>query len=181
MSLKILMVFGTIRPDGLLFSIFSLFPDFKKIFFCFLLIFMLNAFFKNLLILCCLSMFQNRGLELMWSSLTVMGQCLPGCAIRGWGWSWAFSWAESNMYINSFFKNIFISLFVWLRRVFVVARGIFSCGMRELVPWPQGSNPGPLRWERRILTTGPPGKVPHFCICQEYANNSREVGRQLSL
>ena len=24
----------------------------------------------------------------------------------------------------------------------------------------QGSNPGPLNWERRVLATGPPGKSP---------------------
>ena len=32
-----------------------------------------------------------------------------------------------------------------------------SCGIWDLVPWP-GSNPGPLHWEHRVLTTGPPGK-----------------------
>ena len=108
MSLKILMVFG----NFLLFSIFSLFPDFKKIFFCFVLIFMSNAFFKNLLILCCLSTFQNRGLELMWSSLTAVGQWLPGCAIRGWGWSWAFSWGDSPFTLGYLLVN---SEFCFLR------------------------------------------------------------------
>ena len=29
---------------------------------------------------------------------------------------------------------------------------------------PQGSNPGPLHWEHRVLTTGPPGKSLPSCL-----------------
>ena len=44
----------------------------------------------------------------------------------------------------------FFSKFIWLHWVLVAARGIqFS---------DQGSNPGPLPWELRVLTTEPPGK-----------------------
>ena len=54
----------------------------------------------------------------------------------------------------------------------VVACGLFSCGLWDLlvaacgllavvcrIQFPdQGLNPGPLHWEHRVLTTGPPGK-----------------------
>ena len=36
-------------------------------------------------------------------------------------------------------------LFIWLHQAFVAARGIFSCGMWDLVP-DQGSHLGPLPW-----------------------------------
>ena len=45
-----------------------------------------------------------------------------------------------------------------------MARGIFSCGMRDLFP-DQGSNPGPLHWECGVLTTGPPGKSLYSIFC----------------
>ena len=66
----------------------------------------------------------------------------------------------SFLLIIGFLKYIFI----WLLRVlaaaceiFIVACGIFSCSTWGLAP-DQGSNPGPLHWERGVLTTGPPGK-----------------------
>ena len=42
----------------------------------------------------------------------------------------------------------------------VVAFGIFSWGMWDLIPWPQEKNLDPLHWERRVLASGPPGKSP---------------------
>ena len=36
-----------------------------------------------------------------------------------------------------------------------------SCGMRDLGPW-SGMEPGPLRWERGVLATGPLGKSLYF-------------------
>ena len=64
----------------------------------------------------------------------------------------------------SHFIYLFVYLFTWLHRVlvaacgtFVEAHGIFSCSMCELVPC-QGSNLGPLHWERGVLVTRPPGK-----------------------
>ena len=45
-----------------------------------------------------------------------------------------------EIFIVSFLKNY---LFVWLLWVLVVVRGIFSCGMWDLVPWP-GIEPEPL-------------------------------------
>ena len=53
------------------------------------------------------------------------------------------------------FIYLFIYLFIWLPWVLVVACGIFSCGIQDLVAWP---NLGPLHWEHRLLTTGPPRK-----------------------
>ena len=50
--------------------------------------------------------------------------------------------------------------------VFVVACGIFCCGIELLVAacgtyFPDEElNPGPLHWEHRALATGPPGKSP---------------------
>ena len=93
-----------------------------------------------------------------------------------------------------FFVCLFVYLFIWLRRVLVSAHGIFvvACGVfqlrhsgifqlwhagslvaaRELlaaacgIQFPdQGSNPGPLHWECRVLATGPPGKSPTSCFC----------------
>ena len=39
----------------------------------------------------------------------------------------------------------------------LVADGIFSCSMQDLVPWP-GIEAGPLHWECRVWVTGPPDK-----------------------
>ena len=55
----------------------------------------------------------------------------------------------------------FLYLFIYL-----AALG-FSCGMQDIlveacgIQFPdQGSNPGPLHWEHRVLITGSPGKSP---------------------
>ena len=45
-----------------------------------------------------------------------------------------------------------------LHQVIVAAYGIFSCGMRNLVPWPGSEPEPPTHWERRVLAMGPPGK-----------------------
>ena len=76
--------------------------------------------------------------------------------------------------LNWTFKKILIYfyLFIWPHRLLVAAlgcpvsaavcrifsrsMGTLSCGMWDLVPWP-GIEPGPLPWECRVLTTGPPG------------------------
>ena len=76
--------------------------------------------------------------------------------------------------IHSFFKKKkFIYLFIYLRRVLVAAGGLLSCSTRAPQLWhansqlrhacgiqfpDQGSNPGPLPWERGVLSTAPPGK-----------------------
>ena len=39
----------------------------------------------------------------------------------------------------------------------------FSCGVWEVFP-DQGSNPGALHWEHRVLATGPSGKPLKFAI-----------------
>ena len=71
---------------------------------------------------------------------------------------------------------VFLNLFIWLHWVLVVAHGIFSCGMQDLLLWhveslvvacgiqfpDKGSNPGPLNWECGVLATGPPGKPQYF-------------------
>ena len=51
-----------------------------------------------------------------------------------------------------------------------------TCCMWELKFPDQGLNPGPLNWERGVLSTGPPGKsgfflvffflLPFGCFCQ---------------
>ena len=55
--------------------------------------------------------------------------------------------------------------------------------MRDLNSRNQGSNPRPLQWKHRVLTTGPPGKSPvlptfknHFCLFQlsEYVGKCLE-------
>ena len=67
------------------------------------------------------------------------------------------------------FKILFILIFIF---IYLVAPGL-SCGSPAAQFWhansqlqhacgiqfpDQGSNPAPLHWERRVLTTGPPGK-----------------------
>ena len=77
---------------------------------------------------------------------------------------------------------IYIYLFIWLHWVLVVVRGIFvaahegsslrhagslvaACGI-----WfpDQGSNLGPLHWERGVLATGPPGKSLNQYFLRRY-------------
>ena len=60
------------------------------------------------------------------------------------------------------FLNIY--LFIWLHQVLVEAHGIFNfhCSKWGLLAYriqfpDQGSNPGALHWELRVLATGPPG------------------------
>ena len=56
-------------------------------------------------------------------------------------------------------KRMWLFFFFWLHRVFVAACGI-------LYP-KQGSNPGPLRWEHRVLATGPPEKFRRLWLFEE--------------
>ena len=49
---------------------------------------------------------------------------------------------------SSFFLRSSFCWFIWLHQILVAA-----CGIPR-----QGSNPGPLHWELRVLATGPPGK-----------------------
>ena len=62
------------------------------------------------------------------------------------------------------FVFLSIRLFIWLCRVLVTARGIFSSACELLVAacgisfMDKELNPGPLHWELRVLATGLPGK-----------------------
>ena len=68
-------------------------------------------------------------------------------------------------YYKFIFKNIY--LFIWLHWVFVAACRVFIAACRIQFP-DQGSNPGPLHWERGVLTTGPPGKSPFYYKFKKY-------------
>ena len=57
--------------------------------------------------------------------------------------------SESSTFILYFFVVMY--LFIWLCWVLVVACGILFPG--------QELNPDPLRWERGVSATGPPGKA----------------------
>ena len=51
-----------------------------------------------------------------------------------------------------------------MRDLLVAACGLLVAAcVWDLVPWP-GIKPGPLHWERRVLTTGPPGKSQRSCV-----------------
>ena len=77
-------------------------------------------------------------------------------------------------FFNILCMYVFIYLF-WLRQVFVAARGVFiatcgvfsccmrtlSCGMHAGSSPRPGVEPGPLHWERRVLSTGPQGSPSH--------------------
>ena len=52
------------------------------------------------------------------------------------------------------FHDFYKYLFIWLRQVLAMARGIFSCSRWDLVPR-SVTEPRPLYWEGRVLTTGP--------------------------
>ena len=52
------------------------------------------------------------------------------------------------------FFNIFLNIYLYL--FFLDVLGL-SCGMWGLFP-DQGSEPGPLYWELKVLSTEPPGK-----------------------
>ena len=62
---------------------------------------------------------------------------------------------ENSLAFSFVFRAFFF--FFWLIWVLVVSCGILvvSCGI--YFPY-QGSNPGPLHREQRVLDTGPPGK-----------------------
>ena len=85
--------------------------------------------------------------------------------------------------INSFyflflqsFKEIFIYLFIYttvLGHSQLQQEGSLVAACRIQFP-DQGMNPGPLHWENRVLTTGPPGKSLHqFFVVRFLAPNSR--------
>ena len=73
------------------------------------------------------------------------------------------AWDTSNTYDLVLYQKqiyqplVWIYLFLWLLQVFVVALGIFSFGTWDLVPWSE-TEPGPLHWECKVLTTGSSGK-----------------------
>ena len=74
-------------------------------------------------------------------------------------------WFCSFFFFFFWFFNIylFIYLHIWLYQVLVVARGIFSGGMWNLVPWP-GIEPRPPAlgaWSLSLCTTR---EVPYFCF-----------------
>ena len=60
---------------------------------------------------------------------------------------------------KSFFFFLNIYLFIWLLLVLVVACGIFSCGMWDLVPWP-GIEPGPPALGAQSLSHWTTREVP---------------------
>ena len=62
-----------------------------------------------------------------------------------------------------FFFNIYFYLFTWLYQVLVLAFGIFSCSMWNLVPWP-GIEPRPPALGARNLTHWTTRKVPMLIL-----------------
>ena len=56
-----------------------------------------------------------------------------------------------------FLKNIYFYVFSWLCWVLAVAFEPSAAACGVLFP-DQRSNLGPLRWEHRVLATGPPGQ-----------------------
>ena len=75
---------------------------------------------------------------------------------------------------DDIFKKIY--LFTWLRWVLVTAGGLLSCGRRTLSCsmhvgpsfLTRDRTPGPLHWERRVLTTAPPGKSQEMTFALSY-------------
>ena len=59
-------------------------------------------------------------------------------------------------------------------QVFVVACGIFSCAMCDLVPWP-GIEPGPLRWECKVPATLPLANSPTHGFLMHLGSSSKSL------
>ena len=78
---------------------------------------------------------------------------LPGSGIELVSTTLAGAFFTTEPPAKPFLKHFY--LFIWLRQVLFATFRIFSCG--TWIP-DQGLNPGPLRWEYRVLTNGPPGK-----------------------
>jgi len=79
-------------------------------------------------------------------SVTAVGCSHSGLAHLALPFSFATTHISLCLHSSSFKRRI----------IYVAALGL-SCGLKDLVP-DQGSNPGPLHWEHRVLATGPPGK-----------------------
>ena len=62
-----------------------------------------------------------------------------------------------NFLADIYYPHLKKYLFNRLHSVLVVARGIFCCGVWDLVSWPV-IKPRSLHWEHRVLATRPPGK-----------------------
>ena len=62
-----------------------------------------------------------------------------------------------NFLADVYYPHLKKYLFNRLHSVLVVARGIFCCGVWDLVSWPV-IKPRSLHWEHRVLATRPPGK-----------------------
>ena len=69
------------------------------------------------------------------------------------GCSWPKDWTWVSCIAGRFFNHL---SHLGSPKLYLAASG--SCCMWDLVPWPRRSNPGPLHWECRGLTTGSPGK-----------------------
>ena len=66
-----------------------------------------------------------------------------------------------SVHVCSFLVCFLIFIYLAVPGLSCGMQDLFSCGMQDLVP-DQGSNPGPLLWEHRVLTTGPPGKPQYM-------------------
>ena len=72
--------------------------------------------------------------------------------------------------IHLLFKYLFYLFFIWLRQVLVMACGIFSCGMQDLVPQPETDPRVPAwgaqslsHWATREVLPSPSG-LTCFCV-----------------
>ena len=79
-------------------------------------------------------------------------------SVREWLCGSSFEGVEEEHFIYHFLKR-----HIWLHQVLIVAHGIFSWGMWDLVPWP-GMEPGPAALGAGVLATGPPGKAQRRSI-----------------
>ena len=103
---------------------------------------------------------------------------LNQCLKLKFNWNWFCIYSCSVLgtitHLTEYFQQTQVAstLFIYLFIIFYLSVPGLSCGkqdrcchlpgslvggMWDLVPWP-GTEPGPLHWECRVLTTGPPGK-----------------------
>ena len=68
---------------------------------------------------------------------------------------------------------IFLLLFIWLHWILAAACGIFSCNMKDLVPWP-GVKPASLHWDHGVLAIWFHHGTPNSPVFDLYKNGIKQ-------
>ena len=94
-------------------------------------------------------------------------------ALRGWTSPCGNKMPYQALTAKLLKKKKKVYLFVWLGQVLVAACGIQFSN--------QGLNLGPLPWKLRVLTTGPPGKLPSYFLKLQYQQTLPEETKNVTI